>query len=409
MTVHRLMPKSLTGRVQALLYGFMFASVIAAAAVVLRIDQPAGDVWPLWGLLFFFIVALGVSRMHLSPVQITTLLTLLTVSAALGTFREEVLNLLFIPTTILAVTLLSPRQGMIWVILAALINLGLQLYQNNYSLQGLQDGVVTGMLLFFLSGLASLLRYAAVAHRRSQQLLGELQEAHQQLREYADQVEELAVSEERNRLARDLHDTMGHRLTASVVQLEAAECIVTDEPERVVQMMTAVRKQLSEGLGELRRTVTMLHTPDEADFSLSVALEQLARDFSRATALQIQVTVPDNPPSLSEKVGLILYRVAQEALTNVQRHAHAHEVNLALQISSQRIRLCVTDDGVGFSPEAETSGFGLRSIRERATTLEGKVVLTAKVGQGTFLCFELPYEQGKTNGIIQSNDPHPAG
>ena len=120
----------------------------------------------------------------------------------------------------------------------------------------------------------------------------------------------------------------------------------------------------------------------------------MARDFSRATALQIQVTVPDEPPALSEKVALILYHVAQEALTNVQRHAQAQQVNLTLQTSSPRINLCVADDGIGFLPEAETSGFGLRSIRERAATLDGKVTLIAKVGHGTSLCFELPGEEG---------------
>ena len=263
--VERIIPQSLTERVQALLYVIIFASVVGAAAVTLRIEGPVGDGWLLWGLLLLFIIGLGVSRRQLSPLQIILLLTFLTVIPAVGTFQVRLFNLLFISTTILAVTVLPPRQGMLWVLLVALVNLGLQTY-HNASPQGLQDGIVNGMIFLFLSGLASLLRYAATAHRRSQELLGELQAAHQQLQVYAEQVEELAVSEERNRLARDLHDTLGHRLTASVVQLEAAECIVTDEPQQVVQMMTAVRQQLSEGLSELRRTVTMLHTPDEADF-----------------------------------------------------------------------------------------------------------------------------------------------
>ena len=235
---------------------------------------------------------------------------------------------------------------MLWTGFIVLLNLGIQYYESGFP-DGVRDGFINGLVIFAVAAFASSLLQANRARREAQQLLSELQAAHRQLQEYAVQVEELAVARERDRISRDLHDTLGHRLTVSIVQLEGAERLIAAAPDRASQMVNSVRQQLNEGLSEVRRTVAMLRTPVSTDLSLPKALHDLAIDFEKATQLPIQVTVPDSLPPYSEAYRLALYRAAQEALTNVQRHAQASEASLTMELSAEALTLRVRDNGRG--------------------------------------------------------------
>ena len=210
------------------------------------------------------------------------------------------------------------------------------------------------------------------------------------------QVEELAVARERDRISRDLHDTLGHRLTVSIVQLEGAERLIAAAPDRASQMVNSVRQQLNEGLSEVRRTVAMLRTPVSTDLSLPKALHDLAIDFEKATQLPIQVTVPDSLPPYSEAYRLALYRAAQEALTNVQRHAQASEASLTMELSAEALTLRVRDNGIGLPDKADQQGFGLRGMRERIMQLGGSVELRSASGDGTTVLIQLPNTTGES-------------
>ena len=233
------------------------------------------------------------------------------------------------------------------------------------------------------------------ARLEAQELFCDLQAAHLQLQEYAAQVEELAVAQERDRLSRDLHDTLGHRLTVSIVQLEGAERLIAAAPERASQMVNSVRQQLNEGLSEVRRTVAMLRTPVTTDLSLPKALHELAIDFEKATQLPVRVTVPDSLPPLSEAYRLALYRVAQEALTNVQRHAQASQASLTMDLSAEALTLRVGDNGIGLPDGADQNGFGLRGMRERIIQLGGSIELRSASGDGTTVLIQLPNTTGE--------------
>lgn len=271
----------------------------------------------------------------------------------------------------------------------ALINLGIQYYEGGFSV-GVVDGFINGLILFAFAAFASSLLQADKARREAQQLLTELEAAHIQLQEYAAQVEDLAVAEERSRLSRDLHDTLGHRLTVSIVQLEGAERLIATSPEKAGQMVETVRQQLIEGLREVRRTVAMLRTPIATDLSLPKALHELASDFEKATQLAIKVTVPDSLPPLPEAYRLALYRAAQEALTNIQRHAQASQASLTMDLSAEALTLRVEDNGVGLSDGADQQGFGLRGMRERITRLGGTVETRSVDADGTTVLIQLP-------------------
>ncbi len=252
-------------------------------------------------------------------------------------------------------------------------------------------GIYAGGYLFF-GVVTNALTQALLAQRQNALLMGELKAKNRQLEEYAAQVETLAAVEERNRLAREMHDSVGHRLTAASVQLEGAQRLATKEPERAAAMIGAGRQQVREALQDLRRTVGRLREPVDIELSLPQALHRLAADFQEATGLAVHLELPEDACEVSSFQRLALYRTAQEGLTNIQRHAAAHHAWLRLECRPDQISLQVMDDGCGLPAgnPGSGSGFGLRGLRERAAQLDGTITLSERPGGGTILAIELP-------------------
>ncbi|MCB8976512.1 MAG: sensor histidine kinase [Ardenticatenaceae bacterium] len=251
--------------------------------------------------------------------------------------------------------------------------------------------ILGGYLFFGTFGAG--LRQANEARLHSQQLLTELQETHEKLKAYTSQAQQLAVAEERNRLAREMHDSLGHRLTVAVVQMEGAQRLIPTNPERSANMIGTMRTQLKQALAELRQTVSALRSPEssaELNGSLATAVTHLAQTFQEATGLPVHLALPDDVPLLPEAHRLALYRAAQESLTNVQRHANARQAWLDLAANDEAVTLTVADDGQGFSKEVADGSFGLIGLRERAEQLGGVVTLGAAEQGGAKLSVQLP-------------------
>jgi signal transduction histidine kinase len=287
-----------------------------------------------------------------------------------------------------AIMALSRREGHIWlgifvVLTIALLTGRLPLLEAMVTLP-----VFLGGFFFFVT-FANATYRANEARRESQRLLKELQAAHTQLQNYAAQAEQLAVAEERNRLSREMHDTIGHRLTVSAVQLEGAQKLIERDPRRADEMIGTVRGQVREALGELRGTVATLREPLESALPLHTSLERLAAEFETATGLTVHLLIPEDLPGISAAQRLALYRTAQEALTNIQKHAQAQQVWLQLANQDNFITLRVSDNGVGL-PEQTESGFGLKGMRERAAQLGGKLVMEPRQGGGAQISIWLP-------------------
>lgn len=269
----------------------------------------------------------------------------------------------------------SPRTGYLWILLFGAITLLYTMLIWPGNIQALLSalGILAGYL--FMGATIDAQRKAERAEADAQSLLAKLQEAHTQLQKSAQQAEALAVAEERNRLAREVHDTLGHRLTVAAVQLEGAQRLIARDPERAAQMVATVRTQVLEGLTELRRTVAALRAPPAADLNLVAALRHLARDFEAATGVQVALLLPATSPELTLAQRQVFYRIAQEALTNVQRHAGATKVRIALHHTEDgALRLTIDDDGRGLPPTLG-SGFGLRGMTERAQQVGASLVL----------------------------------
>jgi signal transduction histidine kinase len=245
--------------------------------------------------------------------------------------------------------------------------------------------------LAFVIGICMIAVLAERRKERSEELLSELEAAHSELRRYADRVRDLTISEERNRMAREIHDTLGHYLTVVNVQLEAAGKLIDHEPDRARQEVLKAKELSSQALQEVRRSVRALEPAAMEEQQGTEALERLVREFE-ASGMRVSFEVRGEERELPPEAALALYRTLQEALTNVLRHSGADRIRATLAFGNPSVRLTVADDGRGAPEGADTRGFGLRGLRERAAALDGSL-RTENVSDGGFVLeLELPLE-----------------
>jgi signal transduction histidine kinase len=350
---------------------------------------------PLLGLLAIFALVFLRLPDDASPRQMHLYLSVQTLIIGISLAQESIFIFLFFILSAQAMVSLPTRAGLRWIALFAVVT-GVGNFLNNSDLwNSLLNTVVNAAGFLFFGAFGNALMRAEMARTESQQLLADLQDAHRQLQAYAERVETLAVVEERNRLSREMHDTLGHRLTVSIVQLEGAGRLIDRDPRRAAQMVGTVREQLVEGLEELRQTLAALRSPLTAGVSLPRMIQTLATDFAQATQIEIQTDLPDQLPDLSEAQRNAIFRTAQEGLTNAQRHARATCVTVTIESTADLIRLIIQDDGIGFDPASRASGIGLHGMRERANYLHGKLEIDSQPGKGTTLTLTLPlHEEG---------------
>ena len=226
------------------------------------------------------------------------------------------------------------------------------------------------------------------ARAEVERLALQLSEANDKLREYAAQAEELATIKERNRLAREIHDTLGHYLTTINMQLEAAQAVIESDRPRAVDALRKAQTLTKDGLADVRRSVAALRDSPMQGRSLPDAVTALANEC-RESGLVIDFAVLGDLRALPPQTELTLYRVAQEGLTNVRRHSHASRAEIALDYrDAKTVRLQLQDNGVGAKDAA--GGFGLLGVRERVQLLDGTMNTSAASGGGFILKVELP-------------------
>ena len=227
-----------------------------------------------------------------------------------------------------------------------------------------------------------------VARAQVEHLALQLGQANDKLRAYAAQAEELATIKERNRLAREIHDTLGHYLTAINMQLEAAQAVMESDRPRSIDALRKAQRLTKDGLADVRRSVAALRDSPMQGRSLPDAVTALANEC-REAGLVTDLTVLGDLRALPPQTELTLYRVAQEGLTNVRRHSHASRAEIALDYrDAKTVRLQLQDNGVGAKDAA--SGFGLLGVRERVQLLDGTMSASAASGGGFILKVELP-------------------
>jgi signal transduction histidine kinase len=226
-------------------------------------------------------------------------------------------------------------------------------------------------------------------------LIAELQAAKSEL-ELAQQREaELAVLRERERLARDLHDSLGHALVTLSVQLEAIQRLYRVDPEAASQQVDEMKAMTRASMDALRRSIAGLRAPGLEDRALRPALQALCVDLAQRTGLEVACQIDPAADGLRPAMAEALWRITQEALTNVEKHAQARSVTVSLAYEPDAVALRIADDGVGLPAgvEARPNRFGLRGMRERVEGLGGKLALEGSEA-GTVVQARLPIIRG---------------
>ena len=270
-----------------------------------------------------------------------------------------------------------------------------------YSPGWLSNGTELHYLVLFTAGIVLVITIARVVWKekasrtRAEELFAALEVSHRQLQEYAGQIAELATIKERNRLARDIHDTLGHYLTIINVQLEKALVFHDKKPEEAIQAVSDAKRLASEALQDVRRSVGALRTTQELpEFtpSLTALVERVQSD-----TCPVELNMEGDEESFSKQGLLVLYRAAQEGLTNVQRHASASHIWIDLHFEEQEATLVLRDNGRGFATSSwqqgepgRHGGYGLQGLQERLELVGGSLQVEGVPGQGTTLRVTLP-------------------
>ncbi len=213
--------------------------------------------------------------------------------------------------------------------------------------------------------------------------------ANQRIRNYALRAEEIATLQERNRIAREIHDSLGHSLTALNLHLEIALKLAQIQPDRSLQVLTEAKRLGSMALQDVRSSVSTLRSDPLQGQDLPTAIHQLMADFQLTDRLKLTCQL-DLPIALPQDVATAIYRIVQEALTNIAKYAEANEASIHIQTRASEIVLKIVDNGQGFHPTHNTTGFGLQGMRERVLSLQGKFEIISAPQQGCQIIATIP-------------------
>lgn len=210
------------------------------------------------------------------------------------------------------------------------------------------------------------------------------------LGQQANTLEHLATSRERNRLARELHDTLAHTLSGVAVNLEAIKSMLPDGQSDISKMLDHSLTSTRLGLDETRRALQDLRAQPLEDLGLAIAVRNLARSFADREGVKMEIEIKEGPFTLPPDVEQSFYRVAQEALENIAKHTQAKHGFLNLTSTGNRIELLIRDDGQGFDLKklsTDRDRFGIKGMQERAAVIGGTLSVESRPGSGTTVKF----------------------
>ena len=302
--------------------------------------------------------------------------------------NKEVLDffaLLFMPLSVQAVLYFGRRAGFLTIGAFALAMAATLSAASEGWTFGLVMGANYGGLCFLVGGYADRILRARKARSENRRMLGELKVAHQQLQRYATQMEELAVEQERGRLARELHDSVTQTVFSMNLTVQSARLLLKRDPGRVDGQIERLEDLAADAQREIQALVTRLRSTPAVAEGLPAALRRLATERLNRDGLIVTVQMTGEC-RLSEPVVAGLYRIAQEALTNVAKHAGTSHAMVRLDLAEGRPTLEISDDGKGFDPQTtmgQAGHLGLAGIAEQASELGWSLSVASQPGRGT--------------------------
>jgi signal transduction histidine kinase len=235
-------------------------------------------------------------------------------------------------------------------------------------------------LLFLLIGWIIVRLMKAQREQRA-----ELARANLELARHASTIEQLATSRERNRLARELHDTLAHTLSGLAVQMEGIHSIWEEDPQGAHDLLDQSLKTIREGLQEARRAIHALRASPLEDLGLLLALRSLSESAAERANIELDLKLPNQLDHLNPDLEHGIYRIAEQAVANIIQHSNAAHMSVGIAADDGRLTLSVKDDGCGFDPETVDleAHFGLQGMQERANMIGGTLDIQSHPGGGT--------------------------
>lgn len=253
-------------------------------------------------------------------------------------------------------------------------------FLQNAILYFLSDSLLSfGLILIFVL----LLVNSLVKERQGRR---QLALAHEQLYQYSLQIEDQATLQERTRIAREIHDSLGHLLIAQSVLLENTSLSLKTDPQEAKAFLDDSKRLGVQARQELRQSISMLRSDPLKGKPFKEAIANLTAEFKQITKIQPHLQI-DIPMPLPDRFQVAVYRIIEEALTNIQKHSQATEVNIKLEIQPEInhsttpiLSVQIADNGKGFNLEQNQTGFGLQGMKERAESLGGQLQIIAQSG-----------------------------
>ncbi|UJF34237.1 sensor histidine kinase [Paenibacillus hexagrammi] len=298
---------------------------------------------------------------------------------------------------LMAVGFLTDRKNAWWIAPIYILAMPVTYYflVDSEQIVGEVFSQVLYAVLFYTIGIS--LQRVVSSNEKTETLLAENQRQYQLIHEqnnvleqYANQIEQLTLVEERNRMARELHDTVGHTFTSVIMGMDAVSYLIEAAPDKAKEKLDVLRDVTRSGLEEVRRSIHQM-MPHGDDMLLSYQLNRLANEFAVHTGTQIRFNTEGQEYELPKQAKLSLIRCLQESLTNAKRHGRAAAVEVRLAYTDDQVTLLIEDDGVG--TDRLNAGFGIGAMQERISALQGTLQIRSALGQGTVVSCSIPAPQ----------------
>ena len=216
-------------------------------------------------------------------------------------------------------------------------------------------------------------------------------EANKELEGYVHSIEELTLLKERNRISREIHDSVGHALSTAMIQLSAMERIADKENSSLKEMANNLREFINESFQDVKRAVRELKPNEYENYQSLLTLQEVCNNFEKLSGVKVSTIISKGDWNLSTKQISHLYRITQEVLSNSLRHGKASKINVIMNFTNDEFVLSFSDNGIGTDNIVE-SGVGLKSIKERTAEINGLVYIKSSLGNGFFIKIVVPKE-----------------
>ncbi|WP_339207145.1 hybrid sensor histidine kinase/response regulator transcription factor [Paenibacillus sp. FSL K6-3182] len=365
----------------------ILASVSVMSAMV---DEQAQLTIPIWGMIIWQIISFSIPWLSLLFNYNYYLVSEMVLSGGISLYLSmifpEAYTTFLIPAFMIAAN--SAKQSYRWS--APITVLAIPLVINAAAEHHVLLDLIIDIGLAYTIGFA--FHLLVVNHRQN----GIIRNQNAVLEQYISQIEKVTISEERSRLMKDLHDTLGHSYASIIMGLETlrTELMTSEGQTKLEALLRLARKSMDEGRG----FVHQLETPHDR-LTLVEALKGLVDEFQFNSDVVVRFRTLGEETTITKLAHTTLYRCLQESLTNAVRHGQATELVVLLQFEEQQTRLEVQDNGLGTAVLQD--GFGLRAMKERASNLQGQVSIYSEVGEGTVVTCTLPRQTAQPNEMIR--------